>query len=66
MTPITKALPLLGTLLFLTTLGAEEALTKTLDRFCSMLESLEVSLTKEDRKWEDVSEAEERTLWESL
>ena len=26
----------------------------------------EVSLTKEDRKWEDVSEAEERTLWESL
>jgi uncharacterized protein YabN with tetrapyrrole methylase and pyrophosphatase domain len=45
---------------------AEEALTKSLDRFSSELERLEAGLTKEGRNWEDVSEAEERTLWENL
>ena len=46
--------------------GAEEALTKSLDRFCSKLEGLEASLTKDGKDWEDVTEEQERSLWDGL
>jgi MazG family protein len=64
---------LLGkTLLLLVALGlqaeirAEEALDQTLGRFRLWLEGMEARLKAEGRSWADLSEAEERSLWQSL
>ena len=43
---------------------AEDALTQTLERFCQQLERVEASLVDQEKSWQDLSEAEERSLWE--
>lgn len=45
---------------------AEEELGKALARFCAQVERVEASLMEEGRDWQDLSEAEERSLWENL
>ena len=45
---------------------AEEALTKTLERFCQQVERVEASLVEQEKGWQDLSEAEERSLWENI
>jgi uncharacterized protein YabN with tetrapyrrole methylase and pyrophosphatase domain len=64
---------LLGkTLLLLVALGlqaeirTEEALDQTLGRFRLWLEGMEARLKADGRSWEDLSEAEEDSLWRSL
>jgi MazG family protein len=44
----------------------EETLNQTLERFRLWLEGMEVGLKAKGRSWEDVSEADERSLWRSL
>jgi tetrapyrrole methylase family protein/MazG family protein len=44
----------------------EEALDQTLGRFRLWLEGMEARLKEEGRSWEELSEAEERSLWQSL
>ena len=44
----------------------EEALGKTLERFCQQVERLEETLTAEGENWENVSEEQERSLWGHL
>jgi uncharacterized protein YabN with tetrapyrrole methylase and pyrophosphatase domain len=45
---------------------AEDALTQTLERFCHQLERVEASLVDQEKGWQDLSEAEERSLWENI
>ncbi len=45
---------------------AEDALTQTLERFCHQLERVEASLVDQEKGWQDLSEAEERSLWEKI
>ncbi|MCG6983548.1 MAG: nucleoside triphosphate pyrophosphohydrolase [Deltaproteobacteria bacterium] len=45
---------------------AEEALTETLERFCQRVEQVETYLTERGKDWKDLSEEEERTLWEQV
>ncbi|UCG14060.1 MAG: nucleoside triphosphate pyrophosphohydrolase [Deltaproteobacteria bacterium] len=61
-----KLLLLLAAFALPTETGAEEALTQTLERFCQQVEGLEDSLREKGKDWGDLSEAEERSLWENL
>ncbi len=45
---------------------AEEALTSALERFCAQVERIEASLSAAGKDWQDLSEAEEISLWENL
>jgi tetrapyrrole methylase family protein/MazG family protein len=45
---------------------SEEALTEALERFCQRIEHLETSLAERGTDWKDLSEEEERTLWENI
>jgi MazG family protein len=45
---------------------AEDALRQTLERFCQQLERVEASLVDREKSWQDLSEAEERSLWEKI
>ena len=45
---------------------AEEALTETLERFCQQIERVEAALAEHEKDWQDISEDEERSLWENL
>jgi tetrapyrrole methylase family protein/MazG family protein/ATP diphosphatase len=45
---------------------AEEALTKALERFCQQIELVEASLMEKGEDWQDLSEDEERSLWENI
>lgn len=45
---------------------AEEALAKALDSFCHQIERLEASLLEKGKDWQDLSEEEERSLWENI
>ncbi len=65
--------PVLGKLLLLLVafalpagIRAEEELTKTLERFCQQLERVEASLVDQEKGRQDLSEAEERSLWENI
>ena len=65
--------PILGKLLLLLVaftlpagIQAEEELTKSLERFCQQLERVEASLVDREKSWQDLSEAEERSLWEKI
>ena len=44
----------------------EEALASTLQRFCRQVDRLEASLTEQGKDWQDLSEIQERSLWEKL
>jgi len=44
----------------------EEALDQTLGRFRLWLEGMEAGLKAEGRSWEELAEAQERSLWQSL
>lgn len=44
---------------------AEEALTSGLERFCAQVERVEASLNAAGNDWQDLSEAEELSLWEN-
>lgn len=45
---------------------AEEALTEALGRFCQQVEQVETYLVEMGKDWTDLSEEEERTLWEKV
>ena len=45
---------------------AEEALTHALERFCQQVERVETHLSKRGKHLADLSEEEERTLWERI
>jgi uncharacterized protein YabN with tetrapyrrole methylase and pyrophosphatase domain len=45
---------------------AEEALNETLERFLQQIERLEAILLESGKDWLDLSEDEERSLWEGL
>jgi len=45
---------------------AEEALTEALERFCQQVEQVETALAERGKDWTDLSEEEERTLWEKI
>lgn len=45
---------------------AEEALTEALERFCQQVEQVENYLVEEGKEWADLSEEEERALWEKI
>ena len=45
---------------------AEEALTEALERFCQRVEQVETYLAERGKDWKDLSEEEERTLWEKI
>ena len=45
---------------------AEEALTEALTRFLQRVEQVEKSLVDQGKDWSDVSEEEERALWEKV
>lgn len=45
---------------------AEESLASGLERFCAQVERVEASLNAAGKDWQDLSEAEERSLWENL
>jgi MazG family protein len=61
-----KILLLLAALGLQAGIRTEEALDQTLGRFRLWLEEMEVGLKAKGRSWEDLSEAEERSLWRSL
>jgi len=44
----------------------EEALGKTLERFRGWIETMETRLTMAGRSWQELSDAEERSLWQEL
>jgi MazG family protein len=45
-------------------IDCEEALAKTLERFCRQLGHVEADLAKEDVGWQNLSEEQELSLWE--
>jgi hypothetical protein len=45
---------------------AEEALTEVLERFCRQIERVEAGLVEKEQDWQDLSEAEEHSLWKLL
>ncbi len=45
---------------------AEEALEKALDSFCQQIKRVESGLMEKGKDWQDLSEDEERSLWEVL
>ena len=45
---------------------AEEALTEALERFCRQVEQVETSILEKGKDWADLSEEDERTLWEKI
>jgi tetrapyrrole methylase family protein/MazG family protein len=45
---------------------AEEALTEALGRFCQQVEQVETYIVEKGKGWADLSEEEERTLWEKI
>jgi uncharacterized protein YabN with tetrapyrrole methylase and pyrophosphatase domain len=45
---------------------AEEALTGALERFFQQVEQVETYLVDQGKDWPDISEEEERVLWENL
>jgi MazG family protein len=61
-----KLLLLLVALALPADIRAEEALTESLERFCHQIERMEASLLENENDWQDLSEEEERSLWESL
>jgi MazG family protein len=65
--------PVLGKLLLLLVaftlpagIRAEEELTKSLERFCQQVGKVEGNLVEEGENWQELSEAEERSLWEKI
>ncbi|HVO83745.1 MAG TPA: nucleoside triphosphate pyrophosphohydrolase [Syntrophobacteria bacterium] len=61
-----KVLFLLVALGFHADIRTEEALGETLERFRRWIEITETRLTQEGRSWRELSEAEERSLWQEL
>lgn len=61
-----KVLLLLVAVGFQAGIRTEEALGTTLRRFHRWIEAMEGRLDAEGRSWEELSEAEERSLWQSL
>jgi tetrapyrrole methylase family protein/MazG family protein len=45
---------------------AEEALASALERFCAQVKRVEAGLNARGKDWQDLSEAEELSLWENL
>lgn len=45
---------------------AEEALTEALEKLCQQVEQVETYLVEKGKDWADLSEEEERTLWENI
>ena len=45
---------------------AEEALTEALEKLCQQVEHVETYLVEKGKDWADLSEEEERTLWENI
>ena len=65
--------PVLGKLLLLLValtlpagIRAEEVLTKTLERFCQQVGEVEDDLLEMGMDWQDLTEEQERSLWEKL
>ena len=65
--------PVLGKLLILLVaftlpagIRAEEALTKSLERFCQEVGKVEGNLVEVGENWQDLTEEQERSLWEKL
>jgi MazG family protein len=65
--------PVLGKMLLLLVaitlpagIRAEDELTKTLERFCRQVGKVEDNLVKMGEDWQDLSEEQERSLWENL
>jgi len=61
-----KVIFLLVALGFQADLRTEEALGKTLERFHRWIVATETRLAKDGRSWRDLSEEEERSLWQQL
>ena len=61
-----KVLLLLVALGFQGGIRTEEALGKTLENFHGWIETMETRLTMAGRSWRELSEAEERSLWQEL
>ena len=49
-----------------TGIRAEEALAEALARFCQQVEQVEKNLVEKGKDWTDLSEEEERALWENI
>lgn len=45
---------------------AEEALTEALEKLCQQVEQMETYLVEKGKDWANLSEEEERTLWENI
>jgi MazG family protein len=65
--------PVLGKLLILLVaftlpagIRAEEELTKSLERFCQQVGKVEGNLVEVGENWQDLTEEQERSLWEKL
>ena len=65
--------PILGKLLLLLVafalpagIRAEEELTKSLDRFCQQVGKVEGNLVEGGETWQELTEEQERSLWENL
>jgi MazG family protein len=61
-----KVLLLLVAVGFQAGVRTEEALGKTLERLHRWIETMEARLSMEGRGWQELSEAEERSLWQEL
>jgi nucleoside triphosphate diphosphatase len=61
-----KVLLLVVALGFQAGIRTEEALGKTLEHFRRWIETTETRLTMAGRSWQELSEAEERSLWQEL
>ncbi|HYR02873.1 MAG TPA: hypothetical protein VES58_05975, partial [Syntrophobacteria bacterium] len=61
-----KVLLLLVAVGFQAGIRTEEALGKTLERFHRWIVAMEPRLTAAGRSWQELSEAEERSLWQEL
>jgi MazG family protein len=61
-----KILLLLVVVGFQDGIRTEEALGETLERFRGWIETTETRLTMEGRSWQELSEGEERSLWQEL
>ena len=65
--------PLLGKVLLLLVaftlpagIRAEEELTKTLKRFCQQVGKVDDNLAEGEGNWQELTEEQERSLWENL
>jgi hypothetical protein len=65
--------PILGKLLLLLVaftlpagIRAEEELTKSLERFCQQVGKVEGNLVEGGENWQELTEEQERSLWEKL